>query len=213
MAAQANSTMTTSELAVSWNGAVASYTMTSGTLVMTAGTPPGIVGGSASSLRIGDYWLPAHSADRRRNDQRMTIGNRAALCGLYAHPRRRTRLLWGHDQRDRAQRAIRPADHARDILATSSGAFITGKERSARQKRRNSKHIQQAWARRAPALSFRLAAPSRITERSISRLWARGNTIWMAVCSRWAAADSPGRYNAMGGSYTPSRWGHDPGHQ
>ncbi len=49
-------TLTTSELAVGTGaGNTGSYTMTGGSLILPAGTPPPLVGGSASSLRVGDF--------------------------------------------------------------------------------------------------------------------------------------------------------------
>ena len=53
---QAGSTLTTSEMAVgTGSGNTASYTMSGGTLAFSAGTPPPIVGGAASSFRVGDF--------------------------------------------------------------------------------------------------------------------------------------------------------------
>ncbi len=53
---QTTGTLTTSELAVGTGaGNTASYTMSGGSLIFPAGTPPAIVGGSASSFRVGDF--------------------------------------------------------------------------------------------------------------------------------------------------------------
>ena len=56
MAQGVNSGLSTSELAVgTGTGNTATYSLSGGSLTLVAGTPPALVGGSASSFRVGDF--------------------------------------------------------------------------------------------------------------------------------------------------------------
>ncbi len=81
------SALTSYEIAVGTGlGNTGTYTMTGGTLTMAAGTPPGIVGGTASSLRIGDFGGTGtftQSGGLVVDNGSLNIGNRGGN-GLYA---------------------------------------------------------------------------------------------------------------------------------